>query len=102
MPAQGAHGYDLNVYLVERYWPDVTVAGLEAAVEGVVRAADELSRSGRSVRHLQSVLAVAEEIVFSLFEAASADVVAEAHRESGVVFERVLEAQVVPASRPGR
>lgn len=102
MTGRGAHDDGLEVYLVERYWPDVTAARLEGAVERVARAAEELSRSGRPVHHLQSVLAVPEETVFSLFEACSADDVDAANRQSGVPFERVVEALVVPAggSRP--
>ena len=93
----------LAMFLVERYWPDVTAARLDEAVDSVTRAADQLSRAGRSVRHLQSVLAVPEEVVFSLFEAPSAEAVDQVHRRSGVPFERIVEALVVAGPpRPTR
>jgi hypothetical protein len=83
-------------YLVERYWPDVTEAGLAEAVEIVTRASAESTRGGRPVRHVQSVLAVPEEVVFSLFEACEAEAVDDVHVRSGVPFERIVEALVVP------
>lgn len=90
---------DVTLYLVERYWPDVTPEALDKAVVGVVMAAEEVSRRGSPVRHVQSVLAVPEEVVFCLFEACSADAVARANQMSGWPFERVVDALV---ALPGR
>lgn len=97
MSARGTGAGGMALFLVERYWPDVTAAGLDAAVAVVTEAAGQMSVAGRPVRHLQSVLAVPEEVVFSLFEACCAEAVEAVHVRSGVPFERIVDALVVSA-----
>jgi hypothetical protein len=77
----------LGTYLVERYWPGVT--------EEVLTAALERATSGRGrgrLRHIHSVLVPSDEVVFSVFQAASAADVELANRLADAPFERVVEA----------
>lgn len=95
-------GSGLNTYLVERYWPGVTEAVLVAALERATAVS-----SDKVLRHVHSVLIPSEEVVFSVFEAASAADVESANRLADAPFERVVEAVAVGRSfdqsgSPGR
>lgn len=76
-------------YLVERYWPGVNRDQLAVAASHIRTAALEFAAGGRDVRVLSSVLIPADEVVLSLFEAASEADVIEVNRRSGVPFDRV-------------
>lgn len=83
-----------STFLVERYWPDVTRETLAAAVERGLAAQEDMSREGRRVYHLRTTLMPDDEAVFSLFEADSAEDVAELNRRADFPFDRI--AQAVP------
>ena len=91
---------DLTTYLVERYWPGVTEAGLAAALERASPSSG--GPGGGHLRHVHSVLIPSEEVVFSLFEAHSAADVEEANRRAEAPFERVVEAVAVRLGTSGR
>jgi hypothetical protein len=85
------HGENRTGYLVECYWPGVspeTHAGLARRVRA---AAFELSRRGRDVSFVGSILVPVDETVFCLFEGSEVDVRVASER-AAVPFERVLEA----------
>ncbi len=86
-------GSGLNTYLVERYWPGVTEAALAAALERATAGS-----SDKVLRHVHSVLIPSEEVVFSVFEAASAADVENANWLADAPFERVVEAVAVGRS----
>ncbi len=75
----------LNTYLVERYWPGVTEAALAAALERATAGS-----SGKRLRHVHSVLVPSDEVVFSVFQAASAADVEDANQLAEAPFERVV------------
>lgn len=77
-------------YLVECYWPGVSEEKLAAAAQRAQTAASELRRQGREFRFRGSILVVADETVFCLFEGLEADVRAVSE-QAGIPFERVLE-----------
>jgi hypothetical protein len=83
-------------YLVERYWPGVDRDQLVMAAGRLGTAAHELAAGGRDVRVLSSVLIPADEVVLSLFEAASEEDVVEVNRRSGVPFDRVQPVELYP------
>ena len=83
-------------YLVERYWPGVDRDQLVPAARGISSAAAELAAGGRDVRVLSSLLLPADEVVLSLFEAASEEDVVEVNRRSGVPFDRVQPVELYP------
>lgn len=81
----------MNTYIVERYWPGVTVDG---AHEALRRVGDQLRLEApeNPVRHIHSVLIPAEEVVFSEFEADSLEAVREAIARAQVPFDRIQQA----------
>jgi hypothetical protein len=72
------------------YWPGVSEEKLAAAAQCAQTAASEPRRQGREFRFRGSILVVADETVFCLFEGLEADVRAVSE-QAGVPFERVLE-----------
>ena len=83
-------GGGLNTYLVERYWPGVTEAALAQALERAIAGSGD-----KRLYHVHSVLIPSEEVVFSVFQAASAADVESANRLADAPFERVVEAVAV-------
>jgi hypothetical protein len=77
-------------YLVECYWPGVSADKVAAAVERAEQAAGELRSQGRPVHVLGSILVLADETVFCLFDGQEADVRAVSEK-AGVPFERILD-----------
>lgn len=77
-------------YLVECYWPGVTVEKLAATAKRVRAAASALRRRGGDVIFVGSVFVPADESVFCLFDGVEADVRTVSER-AGLPFERVLE-----------
>src|SRR4029079_15474027 len=77
-PRPGPHGRAMAEYLVELYVAqgDQNVARRHA--ESAEQAGAELTHEGRPVRCLRSIFVPADETCFLLFDAASADLVAEA------------------------
>jgi hypothetical protein len=81
-------------YLVECYWPGVRDADAAEAGARAAAASHELSGDGRRVEYLGSVFVPEDETVFFFFSAGSHALVADASRQAGVPFERVLETVV--------
>jgi hypothetical protein len=74
--------------MLECYWPGVSE---RLVTETLARGA-----AMATVRHLDSVLIPADEIVLSLFEGPSAEAVLSATRRAGLPSERVVESVRVP------
>jgi len=62
------------------------------------RAAAELAGRGRAIRHLGSLLSPDEELSLHLFEADSAETVAEVGRLAASPFDRIWQAAWLPAT----
>ena len=59
-----------QTFLVERYWPGVDEAIARTVVANLERAARAMTAEGTPVEHVGSILMPADEVVFSLIEAA--------------------------------
>ncbi len=68
--------------------------------ESVGSAAAELALQGRSVRHLGCLLAPEDELALHLFEADTAETVAEVGRRAATPFDRVWRAVWTESARP--
>jgi Protein of unknown function (DUF4242) len=90
--ASGESKGSASTFLVERYWPGVSSAGLEAAVARGRRSAVEMRRAGTRIRYLRSTLVPAEETVYCLFEAIGATDVRELNERAAIPFDRIVEA----------
>ena len=79
-------------FLVEHYWPGVTVEGFRDAAERLRASSTELAASNSEIRFLHSTLVPEDEAAFCVFAASSPEIVVEAYRRAGVQFERILGA----------
>jgi hypothetical protein len=79
-------------YLAELYLPQTGSDGLREAVARARSAAQELTREGAPVRYLRSIFVPEDETYFLLYEAGSAEAVAEASARAGIAAERIVEA----------
>ena len=87
----------LGEYLVECFWPGVSMADVDRLDRRVRELARRSRHRGIPVRYLGSILVPADEVVIFEFQAASAELVAETSARAGLPFQRV-----VPAVRPSQ
>jgi hypothetical protein len=83
-------------YLVECYWPEVSVETLAGTGQRARAAAAAL---GTDVAFLGSILVPDDETVFCLFEGGEDDVRAVTLR-AGVAFERIVASRMIDPSPP--
>jgi hypothetical protein len=84
-------------FLVEMYVSRTIPPSGVPRSESVSRVAEQMTREGRQVRLLSSIVVPVEETCFYVFEAQTAEVVREAATRAGLRFERVVEAtQSIP------
>jgi hypothetical protein len=80
---------ECSTYLVERYWPGVSVEQHEAALARSRGAAEEMRSEGKQIEHVRSTLVPQQETVFCLFEAESSAVVAELNERARFRYDRI-------------
>src|SRR5262245_42388139 len=82
------------VYVVERYLPGLSRSDL---LRGLLRLEQESERTalGEEVRYLDSTIVLRDEACFCRFEGPSSDAVAEANRQAGLPFDRIVPAVTV-------
>jgi hypothetical protein len=79
-------------FLVEHYWPGVTVEEFRTAANRVRASADEMAGADARIRFLHSTLVPEDEAAFCVFAAASSGLVEDAYRRAGIPFERIVNA----------
>ena len=82
----------MAAYVVETYLSRQGARDLRSIEERVRRAAEDLTRDGEHVRHVQSVFVPDDEMCFHFFDAASAAGVRAAGERAAIAFDRVSEA----------
>ena len=82
-----------QVFLVERYTPDVDVRSVAAATQRRTGSHDD-------ARHIGTVVIVAEQTALSLFEANDARAVVAVNEAAGLPLDRIVEAEWFPGSAP--
>lgn len=85
-------------YLVECYWPGVSAEGFARAAKRVQAEVSTLGREGGDVAFRGSILVLADESVFCLFNGSEADVRTASER-AGIQFERVLESLTIDGAQ---
>ena len=85
----------MPTYLVERYWPGVTIERLLEAFERVGRITEEMRGNGTHLRHINSILLPGEEVVFSVYDGPSAAAAGELNERADVPVSRIVDAVVV-------
>lgn len=87
----------MGVYVVERVLRGIDREGLVAAQQAAVDVSARYTQSGRPLRYIRSTFIPGEERCLCMFEAADSRTVEEGNQEAGLPFERVVEAQDLPA-----
>jgi hypothetical protein len=82
-------------YLVERYWPGVTSELLLEALKRGRRVIEQMSGEGTLVRDISCTLIPSEEVVFSVYEAPSADAIRQLNERASIPVSRIVEAIAV-------
>lgn len=85
----------MTTYLVERYWPGVTIELLFQALQRVRRVMEQMAGEGTQVRDISCTLIPAEEVVFSLYEGPSIAAVRQLNERADIPTSRIVEAIVV-------
>ena len=81
-----------QTFLVERYWPGVDEAIARTVVANLERAARAMTAEGTPVEHLGSILMPADEVVFSLIEAADEEAARRVNERADVPLDRIAAA----------
>lgn len=82
----------MPTYLVERYWPGVTMERLVQALERGRRVMEQMSGEGTSIRDVCCTLIPDEEVVFSVYEGPSAIAVRQFNERADIPVSRIVEA----------
>jgi hypothetical protein len=82
----------MAVFMVDRDLPGVTLDALGQAQQKAIDTAAAYQRQGRDVRYIRSMFVPAESHCMCLFEADSAQDVADLNDEAQIPYTRVTEA----------
>jgi hypothetical protein len=85
-------GQGRKTFLVEHYWPGVTVDLFGSAAAELRSSTETMAGEHRAIRFLHSTLVPEDEAAFCVFEAESQALVEEAYARAGVGFERIRDA----------
>lgn len=86
----------MATFLVERYWPGVTMEGARAVSEAVSAAA--ALAGAATARVVETILAPSDEVCFWYVEAASTAAVEAAFAAAAIPIDRVTEATAFDAT----
>jgi hypothetical protein len=98
----------VGTFLVERYWPGVTLEAFTVAAKRLEDSVVQLRRGGVAIRTVAATLVPADEAVYWIVDAASIDLVETACDRAGMGAERIVAAidlraaDVLRAVGPGR
>ena len=82
----------VDTFLVERYWPGVTLATFTEAAGRLADSVDRLRREGAAIRTVAATLVTSDEAAYWIVDAPSIDLVEVACEQAGVGAERIVPA----------
>jgi hypothetical protein len=82
----------IEIFLVERYWPDVDLAQLRDALPRLDAAASAMAAEGHLVEHVGSILMPVDHVVFSLVAAGDESLVRQLNERAGLPVDRIAKA----------
>ena len=82
----------MPTYLVERYWPGVTIELFFKALNRGRRTTEQTSDEGTFIRNVTNILIPSEEVVFSLYEGPSPAAVRQFNERADIPLSRMVEA----------
>ena len=88
-----------RTFLVERYWPGIDEPMARTVLSELERAARAMTREGTPVEHVVSILMPADQVVFSLFEAADEAVVRAVNERAEIPMDRIAAAVALRSSQ---
>lgn len=80
-----------TTFVVERYWPGVTDEAFAASAAAAREAARAMATEGKSLRFVDALLVVGEQVVLTVFEADTPATVRDATGRVGLPFDRITE-----------
>ena len=89
----------MNIYLVVRNLPAVTLEQLAAAQKAAIETSKRFTEEGNPVRYVRTAWVPSESHVMCMFEAEDALAVRDVNEAAGIPFKRILEAMdLTPAN----
>jgi len=82
----------MTIYMADRNLPGITLEQLGAAQRAAIETSLRFSQEGKPVRYIRSMFVPEEGHVMCLFEAGSAELVAQVNTAAQIPFTRVIEA----------
>jgi hypothetical protein len=79
-------------FLVERYWPGVTLEAFTAAAGRLRDSVDRLRREGAAIRTVAATLVPSDEAAYWIVDATSIDLIETAWERAGMGVERIVPA----------
>jgi hypothetical protein len=90
----------MNIYLVDRDLPGVTLEQLAAAQKAAIETSQRFTEEGNPVRFIRTAWVPSESHVMCMFEADNAQAVRDVNESAGIPFTRILEAMdLTPAKQ---
>ena len=85
-------GDPIEIFLVERYWPDVDVDELRRALPRLESAVMAMRSEGREVEYLGSILMPIDQVVFTLVAATDEKEIRQLNERAGLPVDRIAMA----------
>ena len=100
-------GDPIEIFLVERYWPDVDVDELRRVLPRLESAATVMRSEGRQVDYIGSILMPVDQVVFTLVAATDEREIRQLNERAGLPVDRIAKAialagTAMPSRLPGR
>jgi hypothetical protein len=89
----------MNIYLVDRELPGVTLEQLAAAQKAAIETSQRFTREANPVRYIRTAWVPSESHVMCMFEAENAQAVRDVNESAGIPFTRILEAMDLTPSK---
>jgi hypothetical protein len=89
----------MNIYLVDRDLPGVTLEQLAAAQKAAIETSQRFTEEGNPVRYIRTAWVPSESHVMCMFEAPEAQLVRDVNEAAGIPFTRILEAMDLTPSK---
>ena len=89
----------MNIYLVDRDLPGVTLEQIAAAQKAAIETSQRFTEEGNPVRYIRTAWVPSESHVMCMFEAPEAQLVRDVNEAAGIPFTRILEAMDLTPSK---
>jgi hypothetical protein len=89
----------MNIYLVDRDLPGVTLEQLAAAQKVAIETSQRFTEEGNPVRYVRTAWVPSESHVMCLFEAQNVQAVRDVNEAAGIPFTRILDAMDLTPSK---